>query len=591
MTVANERSDAPSSSSYAAPPKPAARLILALLRRSRGAFSIALVACVLNGIASVMLVATLNRALSVPSSADSALAWRFALCAIVALMTRVISGVLFARLSQDTMAQLREHVAQRVAAAELRDVERIGAAPVQSVLTDDATNVSMLFFALPNIVMHGSIVFGCLGYLAWLSWPVCLLALTAIVAGSLGYHTGDKRAIASLEAAGKSQDKLFGYLGALFAGAKELKLHQARSQQFVEGQLGAAIGEVRDHRRRAFSAYAVGVGWIIFLFYGFLGAAAFWPSLGVHADTPAAAGYVIVFLFMLVPLDGLLNNLPTVNAARVSLDRIEKVMGEFGSVIAMPPTPAQQRAAHAPFSTLTLRGVTHSYFHERDERMFRIGPVDLTFRPGELVFIVGGNGSGKTTLAKVLTGLYEPEGGVIEVDGAPVGASERAAYRERFTAVFNDFHLFDALLGIVDPNDASRADADARANALVAKLALDHKVQVVDGAFSTRALSTGQRKRLALVIAYLEDRPLYLFDEWAADQDPAFKAVFYEQLLPELRARGKTVIVITHDDRYFRLADRVLKLENGKVVNETFGAGARLAVMGEAGNGTWGDVL
>jgi putative ATP-binding cassette transporter len=275
-----------------------------------------------------------------------------------------------------------------------------------------------------------------------------------------------------------------------------------------------------------------------------------------------------------------------VNAARVSLDRIEKVMAEFGGLADAPPP--SESAAHAPFETLTLRGVTHAYFHERDERMFRIGPVDLTFRPGEMVFIVGGNGSGKTTLAKVLTGLYEPEDGVIEVDGRPVGAHERAAYRERFTAVFNDFHLFDALLGIVDPDDPSRAQADARANALVAKLALDHKVQVVDGAFSTRALSTGQRKRLALVVAYLEDRPFYLFDEWAADQDPAFKAVFYEQLLPELRARGKTVIVITHDDRYFRLADRVLKLENGKVVNETFGAGARLAVMGEAGNGTVG---
>jgi putative ATP-binding cassette transporter len=100
-------------------------------------------------------------------------------------------------------------------------------------------------------------------------------------------------------------------------------------------------------------------------------------------------------------------------------------------------------------------------------------------------------------------------------------------------------------------------------------------VKVVDGAFSNRALSTGQRKRLALVVAYLEDRPFYLFDEWAADQDPSFKAVFYEQLLPELRARGKAVIVITHDDRYFDLADRLLKLDNGQIVSDTAPARAR----------------
>ncbi|MGU7779978.1 cyclic peptide export ABC transporter [Burkholderia sp. PU8-34] len=583
MTAAHESSPPPSrrpAADTAPPGRPAARLILALLRESRAALALALVACVLNGVASVLLVATLNRTLAQPVAADAALAWRFALCAVVALVTRIVSGVLFARLSQDTMARLRAHLARRVGAAELRDIERIGAAPVQSVLTDDATNVSMLFFALPNLVMHGSIVFGCLGYLAWLSWLVCVLALAAIVAGSLGYHAGDRRAIASLEAAGRAQDRLFGYLGALFSGAKELKLHDARARQFVDGQLGAAIGEVRNHRRRAFSAYAVGVGWIIFLFYTFLGVAAFWPRLGLQADPAAAAGYVVVFLFMLVPLDGLLNNLPTVNVARVSLARIEDAMAEFGAPRTVPPAnPAPDWSPDvAPAGTVALRGVTHAYFHERDERMFRIGPIDLTLNPGELVFIVGGNGSGKTTLAKVLTGLYEPEEGMIEVDGRPIGSRERAAYRQRFSAVFSDFHLFDALLGIVDPDHPARAQADARANALVAKLALDHKVQVIDGAFSTRALSTGQRKRLALVVAYLEDRPCYLFDEWAADQDPAFKAVFYEQLLPELRARGKAVVVITHDDRYFDLADRLLKLDSGRIVSDTAPARQRVDV-------------
>ncbi|CAG9201420.1 ABC-type siderophore export system, fused ATPase and permease components [Paraburkholderia caribensis] len=568
MTVSN----APPVNGSDRPNKPATRLLLSLLRRSRGALALALVACIANGVSSVLLVATLNRALSAPAAADLPLALRFAACALVALIARIVSGVLFAGLSQDTMGRMREHVSARVAAAELRDVERVGAAPVQSILTDDATNVSMLFFALPNIVMHGSIVAGCLAYLAWLSWPVCVLALSAIVVGSLGYRFGDIRAIASLEAAGSAQDRLFDYLGSLFAGAKELKLHRERARQFVDGQLGAAINEVRDHRRRAFVAYAIGVGWIIFLFYVFLGAATFLPSIGVHADAQAAAGYVIVFLFMLVPLDGLLNNLPTVNAARVSLERIERVLAEFeephGAAVLPAPAVGAQAAA---FGTLALRGITHAYFHERDERMFRIGPIDLTFKPGELVFIVGGNGSGKTTLAKVLTGLYEPEGGVIEVDGSAVTRDTRPAYRERFSTVFNDFHLFDTLLGIVDPDDngGARAAADARANTLIARLALDHKVSVENGMFSTRALSTGQRKRLALVVAYLEDRPFYLFDEWAADQDPSFKAVFYEQLLPELRGRGKTVVVITHDDRYFSLADRVLKLDNGAIVNET----------------------
>ena len=555
--------------------RPATHLLLTLLRQSRGTFVFALVACVVNGAASVLLVATLERALAAPSPPASELqrlALAFAACACIALATRVTSGTLFARLSQDTIGNLRAHVAQRVAHAELRELERIGAAPVQSILTDDATNVSMLFFALPNLVMHGSIVAGCLAYLAYLSWPACLLALSAIAIGSLGYRLGDARALTALARAGRAQDRLFDHLGALFTGAKELRLHRERARRFLDDRLGAAIDEVRHARRRAFTAYAAGVGWIVFLFYVFLGVATFMPSFGAHADAREAASYVIVFLFMLVPLDGLLNNIPTLNAARLSLARIEEVLAGFGTPRSPLPASTAKRAASgtaSSFGHLALRSVTHSYMHERAERLFRLGPIDLSFSPGEIVFIVGGNGSGKTTLAKLIAGLYEPETGIVEVDDAGIDAATRPAYRERFSAVFNDFHLFDTLLGIADAgDDAGHAETDARANALLEKLALDHKVRVERGAFSTRALSTGQRKRLALVVAYLEDRPFYLFDEWAADQDPSFKAVFYEQLLPELRMRGKTVVVVTHDDRYFGTADRIVKLENGAIVSE-----------------------
>lgn len=553
-----------------APSRPATQLLFTLLRQSRGTFAFALLACIANGAASVLLVATLEQALSTPSSSMQRLALAFAVCACVALASRVTSGMLFARLSQDTIGNLRAHVAGRVAHAELRELERMGAAPVQSILTDDATNVSMLFFALPNLVMHGSIVLGCLAYLAYLSLPVCLLALSAIAIGSLGYRLGDMRALTALDEAGHAQDRLFDHLGALFTGAKELRLHRARSRSFLDERLGTAIDEVRHARRRAFAAYAAGVGWIVFLFYVFLGVAAFMPSFGAHADARQAASYVIVFLFMLVPLDGLLNNIPTLNAARLSLARIESVLAGFEAPRRPAQTPAVKGAAASPssFQRLALRNVTHAYMHEREERLFSLGPIDLSFTPGEIVFIVGGNGSGKTTLAKLIAGLYEPETGTVEVDGACVDAASRPAYRERFSAVFNDFHLFDTLLGIGDATGAHGAEIDDRANTLLAKLALDHKVRVEHGAFSTRALSTGQRKRLALVVAYLEDRPFYLFDEWAADQDPSFKAVFYEQLLPELRARGKTVVVVTHDDRYFGNADRIVKLENGAIVSE-----------------------
>ncbi|HYQ84679.1 MAG TPA: hypothetical protein VEP28_11855, partial [Rubrobacter sp.] len=128
--------------------------------------------------------------------------------------------------------------------------------------------------------------------------------------------------------------------------------------------------------------------------------------------------------------------------------------------------------------------------------------------------------------------------------------------------VYSDFCLFESLLGL------ERPDLDQQAHRYLAKLHLDRKVTVKDGVLSTVALSQGQRKRLALLTAYLEDRPIYLFDEWAADQDPAFKEIFYHQFLPELRARGKLVFVISHDDRYFGVGDRLIRLEEGRLSTE-----------------------
>jgi putative ATP-binding cassette transporter len=208
---------------------------------------------------------------------------------------------------------------------------------------------------------------------------------------------------------------------------------------------------------------------------------------------------------------------------------------------------------------LELAGVEHTYYLEKENRSFTLGPISLSLNMGELVFLTGGNGSGKTTLAKLLMGLYIPELGEILVDGKSVTDESRDAYRQSFSAVFSDYFLFDSLLGV------ESAEVDKQAHAYLEELQLNHKVEIKDGVFSTTDLSAGQRKRLALLTAYMEDRPVYIFDEWAADQDPQFKETFYYQLLPELRSRGKLVIVISHDDRYYHVADRIIKLDYGKV--------------------------
>jgi putative ATP-binding cassette transporter len=270
-------------------------------------------------------------------------------------------------------------------------------------------------------------------------------------------------------------------------------------------------------------------------------------------------GYTLAVLYLQQPLMGIMEGMPMISRGQVSYLKLQ----ELGLSLEASSESSKDTASlelRPRFQRLELAGVSHSYRREHDDRTFTLGPIDLTLQPGEVVFVVGGNGSGKTTLAKLLTGLYRPESGEIRLDGKVITDAERNFYRQHFTTVFSDFHLFEQFLGV-----ASSAQL-ARAETLLRRLHLDRKVKIENGKLSTTALSLGQRKRLALLTAYLEDRPIYVFDEWAADQDPTFKDVFYRELLPELKAAGKALVVISHDDRYFSLADRVVRLESGLVV-------------------------
>ncbi|MEI8262205.1 MAG: hypothetical protein WCG77_12030, partial [Actinomycetes bacterium] len=133
-------------------------------------------------------------------------------------------------------------------------------------------------------------------------------------------------------------------------------------------------------------------------------------------------------------------------------------------------------------------------------------------------------------------------------------------YRCLFSVLFVNFHLFDTLFGVrVDAADVERA---------LQKLRLFPMVRFDGRRFSTLHLSSGQRKRLALVCTELERRDVLLFDEVAADLDHTSREYFYRTLLPELKRQGRTLLVISHDDRYFDAADRVLTMRYGRFVDD-----------------------
>jgi len=531
-----------------------------LVRGSRTLFVAALLASLACGAAGAALVLLINRALY--ASAETLPQWLlpFVAAALVAMLAQVGSRALFAHLGQRALGSLRQVIARAVVAAPTRRLETVGRARIQSMLTDDATNVATFCFGLPILVTNSVVILGALIYLATLSPLLLLIAVATMVLGSAGYHLSQRRVLRHLGQAGRSQDQLFGQFEALVGGTKELKLNSGKARRFLDVVLAGAVDAVARNRSRGMALLAIADGWGRFLFMAVIGVALFARIWVVPEHAGVVTGYVIAFLYVMGPLEGVLANIPHLNMARVALGRINRTLAELapeGDSLPAAPVPARSEV------TLALQGVTHGYYHERDDEVFTLGPIDLTLRPGEATFLVGGNGCGKTTLAKLITGLYAAEAGTIRVDGEALAESGRGAYRQMFAAVFSDFHLFETLLETAD------GSLDARANDWLRKLHLDHKVTVKDGAFSTRDLSQGQRKRLALVAACLEDRPVMVFDEWAADQDPLFKDVFYRDILGDLKAQRKTLLVITHDDRYFPLADQLIKLDRGQIVERS----------------------
>jgi putative pyoverdin transport system ATP-binding/permease protein len=542
-----------------------------LIQQSRSLLAAAALASITHGACSVWLVALINQALTTGADERSALIATFALVALCVMLSQMASSILFERLSQQAHAHLRRYVSGRVLAADYRHLEALGAARVQSALSEHCTNVAAFFVTFPAILTNLVVVLGSLLYMLLLSWKVFIFAVLTLALGSLGYHLANLRAIRHLNRAAVEQDTLFAHFRSLTDGAKELRLHRGKRKVFADQVLGGAIEAVRRERTLGMSIFSVSASFANFLIFAFIGLVMFVLIGGVPDEARVMTGFALVFVYMVTPLEILLLNIPRANLARASATRIDEIaagMPETEGAAAGGAAGAAPGAEHgiaAPLRQLALDGVLHRYYHEQSDGFFTLGPVSMDFRPGEVVFVVGGNGSGKTTFAKLLVGLYPPEQGGMLLNGEPVSDANRDQYRQIFSTVFSDFHLFDRLL---QDGDAGVAALDERGNRLLERLHLQHKVQMRSGAFTTQALSQGQRKRLALVVACLEDRPFLVFDEWAADQDPVFKNVFYLEVLPELKALGKTIVVISHDDRYFHVADRLIRMENGQVAED-----------------------
>lgn len=523
-------------------------LLAHLFRAAPRQAALAVLLGLASGGAAAAMAVLISRALqSEPRSPGLAL-WFFG-AAAAQMGLRILSETRLIALTQKVVLDLRLSLGQRLLATPQLRLQQIGRQPLLTILTRDIDAFAGSVQLIPLILGNLLLTIGCFAYLAQQDLKVFFWVLASLILGATGFHLAERGPLRRLARLRGHIDDLYIHQRALIEGSKELQLNHRRGVQFLDRILAPAATAVARDYVGAMSSYV----WVTHignsLFYLVIGLVLFGPT---GLPGPELLSVVLILLYLVRPVAEILICLPPLRQSAIALARISQLAEDLPQGAQPVPVPMQPQA-------IALQGVTHSYRSDAEDGVFTLGPLDLTVQRGEILFLLGGNGSGKTTLAMLLCGLYTPEQGQILVDGAPLAEADRPAYRQAFSAVFSDFHLFAQLPGRDDP------EMEQRATHFLHRFQMAHKVRVENGSLSTTDLSTGQRKRLALVAAYLEDRPFYLFDEWAADQDPAFKAVFYNDLLPELRARGKGVIVISHDDAYFGVADRVVKLADGQV--------------------------
>jgi putative pyoverdin transport system ATP-binding/permease protein len=538
-------------------------LFYLLLRTSWVTVLLAGISGLLNGGSTAGLIALINAALNNVGQPRAWTSWGFIGFGAALLVTHFSSQILLVRASQGAIFHLRMLLSQQILASPLRSLEDLGNPKLLATLTDDVESVARSFAVLPGLFNAIAIVAGCLIYMGLLSWIAFVVLLGLIIFGVITYEFLAMRASRFIKLARQEQDRLFQHFRALMEGNKELKLNRQRRQAFLNSELKATATASRRHNLRGMTVFAIAASWGQLLLFITIGFFLFTLPHLVQVRASVLSGYVLSIVYLMMPMQQVIEAVPVLTKASVALKKIDSLQ----LTLANQSTDIQQNAEHQQpltFRTLTLANITHTYPGNWGDNslMFSLGPLDFSFQAGEIVFIVGGNGSGKSTLGKIITGLYAPELGDVYLDEHLITDQNREWYRQHFSVVFADFYLFDRLLGLETVN------LDNSARDYLQKLKLSHKVRIEQGALSTTALSQGERKRLALLTAYLEDRPIYLFDEWAADQDPSFRELFYTQMLPEMRQRGKTIFVISHDDRYFHLCDRIIKLDYGKLEYE-----------------------
>lgn len=528
-------------------------------RESAGVRRKIFITSAVSGFANAAILAVINQAARSTTYQSVSIQYlaMFVVCMALYIICLRFSSREMSRVMIDVVHRIRLRVADKVQGSELLVLEGIGKNRILQAITQEATIIAGSGNNIIAGLQSAIVVFFAFFYIGYLSLPAFFLTLLTAVAGVLIVQQSRALARKWMKATKNKEVEFLNYTTHAIEGFKETKINSQRLAD-LRRDLQRCSTEITELRVRTENLHTGNTVLAQSAFYVLIASVVFVLPQMIPTYAAVIVEITTAILFIIGPLRLIIGLVPyfvmcdeatrAISSLEIALDE-SHAAGANGVTAAVTPAPKA-------FGTLELDNVSFAYKQDSSEA-FSIGPLSFSVTAGEIVFLVGGNGSGKSTLLKVLAGLYPPDSGRLMVDGVQVTTEGLQRYRELFAAIFADFHLFERLYGLfgVDEQIVSR---------LLLEMQLADKVRIVDDQWSTLELSTGQRKRLALVVSLLDRKPLLVFDELAADQDPEFRQFLYEQLLPRLKAEGSTVIAATHDDRYFHIADKVIKMEYGK---------------------------
>ncbi len=516
----------------------------------------------ISGTANAILLAIINVAASQIS--NRALEDRFFVMYLVGLLLFIyaqryaLTETMVA--VEDLIRKIRLRLVNKIRNAELRFVESHDPATFYRPITEDSNAIS--FAALVLVIGSQSVIMliAVIIYLSFLSIISLFVCVGFTMVALTIYASHQQKVRMKLESAYKNETEVFSAISSVLNGFKELKVNRRKSDKLFQ-YISNASDEYRKLKVDANMRLIFDSMFSQISFYSLLVVLVFIVPIFDEGQAGNVFKICATIFFIMGPINGLVNAFPMLAKVNVTIQQIYALEAQLDEMEKRHHETMQRGVVQPlPFvGEIAFQDVSFSYLDDGGRPLFSVGPLNLALRKGEIVFIIGGNGSGKSTFLKLLCGLYAQDGGDITVDNQRIDELNRQRYRELFSIIFTDFYLFDRLYGLENVDEK-------RLHELLRLMELDKKTKYVNGRFTTRDLSTGQRKRLAFIVSVLENRPVCVFDELAADQDPQFRQNFYQNILPQLRQEGRVIIAATHDDKYFYCANRVLKMDAGQLL-------------------------